>query len=100
MRQSTGREPPRQRHSGYTTSAAYRSGLAGKTWAETQQSLFSGSRMVRLPPPGPVAMLSQKDWESKDLDQDLAREVAFEDLGVTTERKSLLLSAAGYGVIC
>jgi len=95
MRESTAVEPPRQRHTGYTTSAAYRSGLAGKSWAQTQQSLFSGSRMVRLPPPRPVAMLSQKDWESEDLDQDLAREVAFEDLGVTTERKSLLLSAAG-----
>ena len=100
IRENIGVEPPRQRHTDYTTSAAYRSGLAGKSWAETQQSLFPGSRMVRLPPPGPVAMLSQKDWESKDLDQDLAREVAFEDLGVTTEHKSLLLSAAGYGVIC
>ena len=90
----------RGRQTGYTTSAAYRSGLAGKSWAETRQSLFPGSRMVRLPPPGPVAMLCQKDWESEDLDQDLAREVAFEDLGVTTERMSLLLSAAGYGVIC
>jgi hypothetical protein len=32
-----------------------------------------------------VRMLGQQDWESKDLDQDLAREIAFEDLGVTIE---------------
>jgi hypothetical protein len=90
-------------HRGYTaftTSDAYKRGLAGKPWPETERSLFSGSRMDRLPPPGPVGMLSQKDWESKSLDQDLAREIAFEDLGVTTEGESPLVPVLTCGVIC
>jgi hypothetical protein len=64
-----------------------------------QQSHFSGSRTDRLPPPGPVRMLSQKDWESKDLDQDLAREIAFEDLGVTIEGEFPLVPVLTCGVI-
>jgi hypothetical protein len=77
--------PLHRGYTAFTTSDAYKSGLAGKPWCETKRSLFSGSRLDRLPPPGPVRMLSQKDWESKSLDQDLAREIAFEDLGVTIE---------------
>jgi hypothetical protein len=92
--------PLHRGHTAFTTSDAYKSGLAGKPWSETERSLFSGSRMDRLPPPGPVRMLSQKDWESKSLDQDLAREIAFEDLGVTIEGEFPLVPVLTCGVIC
>ena len=92
--------PLHRGYTAFTTSDAYKSGLAGKPWSETERSLFSGSRMDRLPPPGPVRMLSQKDWESKSLDQDLAREIAFEDLGVTIEGAFPLVPVLTCGVIC
>jgi hypothetical protein len=92
--------PLHRGYTAFTTLDAYKSGLAGKPWSETERSLFSGSRMDRLPPPGPVRMLSQKDWESKSLDQDLAREIAFEDLGVTIEGEFPLVPVLICGVIC
>jgi hypothetical protein len=92
--------PLQRRHTASTTSDAYKSGMAGNPWSETGKSLFSWSRLDRLPPPGPVRMLGQKDWESKALDQDLAREIAFEDLGVTIEGESPLVPVLTCGIIC
>jgi hypothetical protein len=92
--------PLHRGHTDSTTSDACKSGLAGEPWSETERSLFPGSRLVRLPPPGPVRIMSQRDWESKYLDQDLARKIAFRDLGVTTESEFLLLFIPGYGAIC
>jgi hypothetical protein len=92
--------PLHRGYTAFTTSDAYKSGLAGKPWSETDRSLFSGSRMDRLPPPGPVRMLGQQDWESKDLDQDLAREIAFEDLGVTIEGEFPLVPVLTCEITC
>lgn len=93
MNESPVIEPVRRRHTDFTTSYAYKSGLDGKSWSETQQSLFSNSRTVRLPAPGPVRMLDPKYWNSKDFDQGLAREIAFTDLGLTVERELLFRAA-------
>lgn len=81
-----------RRHTGSAALDDYEIKRAEQRWEKEQQTLVPGSRIIRLPEPGPVSMMDEDDWNSKKVDRRLARKIAFADVGLTAQGQCLSIS--------